>query len=631
MRTRSTHFDNLFNQGSMATGYTTNAVFEYRLIVTPITSPPFNIENDMLYGKVEWIDGLSDGDEFCVGNAFMGELKFTLRDFEGSKPKTSDTIQAYMRLNDGINPSEWILIGKYRVVDASYEYKTKRWSYRCYDNMYYLDSVMFFKDNAPTFPMTYTGAIQGIKVLSSVPIDFPSEAGNLKIEDGGIYERDTLRTVLAYMLMTIGANCRCNPNGNLEIYYVNDDLSNYDAIISEYDYNTPMEENKAISGIRVVNNDNSAYTVGNDNSFMLNVRCPWGRQEHAQFMYNKMNGYLHTPVILDNAIVNPCIEPNDRVLGLVSGQIYRVSYVSPKGATMLRIDCQNGIWQQYDYATDTTSQAGKKNGNTGGGDTIPPPPIIFPISQEQYLPINFTFEAPEDYEDMSIGYAIVSEIVNLNDNNFFDLGVTGYWDGKTPLPLTNPDGTATRIVFWGIVDGKFTQIVDWKYIDSGGTHLKDEWDYLPYKYLGSATDKVEGGFFNKYQPQISDNWTVYRNKNDWYKWTDAYSTFINYTQAFYGRYFQDISQTLTYQPPTISGTSIGANWCTMFWNGTRWILCLWVWNGTDWIDTEQKNAENDDMLLIGSASVWVRWGVMGNVMQENDYTMITRAAYFERL
>ena len=82
MRTRSTHFDNLFNQGSMATGYRTDAVFEYKIEVTPITTPPFNIENDKLYGTVEWIDGLSDGDEFCVGNAFMGEFKFTLRDIE---------------------------------------------------------------------------------------------------------------------------------------------------------------------------------------------------------------------------------------------------------------------------------------------------------------------------------------------------------------------------------------------------------------------------------------------------------------------------------------------------------------------------------------------------------------------
>ena len=53
MRTRSTHFDNLFNASSMATGYRTDAVFEYKIEVTPITTPPFNVENDKLYGTVE--------------------------------------------------------------------------------------------------------------------------------------------------------------------------------------------------------------------------------------------------------------------------------------------------------------------------------------------------------------------------------------------------------------------------------------------------------------------------------------------------------------------------------------------------------------------------------------------------
>jgi len=378
-----------------------------------------------------WIDGFSDGEEFCIGNAFMGSFNCVLKE-SATVPNVGEIIGVYMRIvvdydidktpelidvtftaravseemspaiepmsvdftsfsatttnvNDEFeNVSEWVLIGTYRVMEVTHDHKTRRISIKCFDFMWYLENTSFIRGETVTFPMTYANAVERIKRITGVPID--DMLNTTHIIDN-VPDDMSCRLVLSFMLITIGANARCKPDGMITGWGIMHDIAppnrqftpDEPILISEWDYDVIETEHPPITGLRISNRGGNVFFSGNATGYILDVHVPWLRGQAAvDETLSYIRGYVNMPILIGNSLVNPAIQPWDKVIGRVSGEVYRVTYLDVHAGAMPRTDCQNGVWEQFEHpGAESERMVG---GGFGGGviqlPHLPTPQLI---------------------------------------------------------------------------------------------------------------------------------------------------------------------------------------------------------------------------------------------------------------
>ena len=362
----------------------------------------------------EWTDAFSDGEEFCIGNAYMGNFNCVLKESAEIVPNVGEIIGAYMRIvvdydsayepelidvtftaraisetsispTMAINPmseeigeteniSEWVLIGTYRVMEVLHDNKTRKTSIKSFDLMWFLENTIFMNGfNPELFPITYANAVQWIRNVTGVPID---NMLNTEHVIDRVADDISCRLVLSYMLITLGANARCKPDGMITGWGIMHDIApperqftpDEPILISEWDYDILETEHPPISGLRVSNRGGEVIFSGDSTGYILDVHIPWLRGQAAvNETLAYIRGYVNTPVLIGNALVNPAIQPWDKVIGRVSGQVYRITYIDVRGGAMPRSDCQNGVWQQFEHP-GAESERGERF--FGGGNNI---------------------------------------------------------------------------------------------------------------------------------------------------------------------------------------------------------------------------------------------------------------------
>lgn len=295
------------------------------------------ISNDQFKRAPSWVDAHSDDREYCVGNCFMGTCKFASYE---QGPDVGDPVKLYI----SYDAQEWVLIGSYTVDKYTHNHKMRQHEYECIDNMHVLDTLQFNID-AITFPITYGNMVDIIYAATVITIVLPDFNRDLLIS--GFNTTSTARDVLAEMLLTIGYNARCSPAGDVLCYLPYQPAAAPAAIASESEYDQLGEISKPITGITLENSLGEIYTVGDATGLMLDVFVQWGKQSHAFAMLDALEGYVHHPVFIGKAIVNPALEPGDTVQGRVSGELYVISHISNRGGAMPRADLSHGLWKQY--------------------------------------------------------------------------------------------------------------------------------------------------------------------------------------------------------------------------------------------------------------------------------------------
>lgn len=361
MRNRSALFDELFENRS--------AIFEYRIEVLDNEGQVIYVfNNEKFQNTITWIDGTSGNDFFNFGNAYIGELEFTLDRDEIFQLRADDKLIFYFRLIDRENDiySEWIKVNHY-IVDKppNLQMGTQTITYQCFDNMYLLDINTFLSDNMPiTFPATYAQTAEYIKSVTGVTIDINVlGAEGIMLEIDFIDSNHTMREILSQMAITLGCNCRCSSDGVIKFYRLENITSNAVTTVPEWTYDRPQDRIAPITSIELIGGgEDEVYFSGDRKGRVVTVLCLWARQSIADNLLNYIYGYINVAVLLENSWVNPCIEPNDIVKGIADGEYYRISNIKASCTANIICDLYHAFWEQPEEITTRTNGRGSGDG-----------------------------------------------------------------------------------------------------------------------------------------------------------------------------------------------------------------------------------------------------------------------------
>lgn len=296
---------------------------------------------DSLYGALNFVDGISDNYSFSVGNAYMGTFSFSMNIAQNKLPLLSREVLVYMRLVSQYKQSEWVLFGTYEDVKNEYDYTKKRVKISCTDNMSLLNNIDFELPATETF--TFLNVIQQIQTKTGLTVrNFPQTANNLIIEKSSITAALTLRQMLSYLLIIIGANAKASGK-NIDIYQVKS-YPYSKAISQAIDGKLTMIDTDyiKISAVKLTGKNNTVFNAGTSTYKTYEATIPFATQEHADYMLSVINGYINKPVAILDSYVSPEFEAGDIVQSQYTGENFLISNVSGAIHAAYKIDLEQG-------------------------------------------------------------------------------------------------------------------------------------------------------------------------------------------------------------------------------------------------------------------------------------------------
>jgi len=408
MRQRSALFDEMFNGNAASISKA-----EYK--ISSITN------DDLREPELLWVDGLSNPEAFCVGNCYAGEFEFACV-ASAAVYQLNDRFQSYIRFvnNETGQASEWVLIGTYNIYHRHFDKNKQVVDYKARDNMILLEDEITIPET--DFPVLYAAMGQKINAKTNVTIDLSNMPVVGAIQRPAFIEGMTMRDIFANMMLTTGHNARCTPDGIIKIYPLIQDGDTVD--FEEWDVDEYADIEKPITGVNITGVDNVVYSAGNATGTVLNVSCPWVNDVgFATIMLSKIQGYVNKPMRFDNALINPCVEANDVVRGIIKGGTYKATNILFKGGASPRATVSNGLWEQFRKVGTLATTAG--GGNQGGGSVIRDN-IIITNEQTRWLQANHEIInlAPPDikvYGDITSPIIIQGYLVSvINSSNPYD-------------------------------------------------------------------------------------------------------------------------------------------------------------------------------------------------------------------
>lgn len=250
-------------------------------------------------------------DKFGPGNCQSGELNAVLLIPEANIPRMAEVIP----MVDG-QPK-----GIYYIDTRSTNKVTGELTIKAYDAMLKMEQDMIPSGaTSGGWPRTPQAIMTDISEAINVAID-PRTVLDPRIDITYPSTGTTMREMAGWIAAVHGGNWTITDEGKLFLVPLTGTatLSVLENNVSDLDV---APDFAGISKIIFRVSEDSIIEAGDNTGYAIEADCPWATQPEANYLLTQLTGYVYRPFSGKNALINPSIQPGDKVS--IQGVVYPV-------------------------------------------------------------------------------------------------------------------------------------------------------------------------------------------------------------------------------------------------------------------------------------------------------------------
>jgi len=236
-------------------------------------------------------------------------------------------------------------------------------------------------------------------------------------------------------------------------------LSDYASIALQKRYMTldVAEPFSAYSGVEIIIDDETSVFAGSTNGRVLTINNPWGTQQMAQNILNKLRGFTYQPYTASGALLDPAAELGDGVSlnGYYSGIFKMSKNYSSLMATEIAAPQDEEIDHEYPFESKANRDIKRKFMTVESEFAIQSNQIAAKVSQTGGDASSFGWNLLSDHFSLFSGNtevfrvdssgATVAGTIRATDGTIgnFNIGRTAIWNNISSF--SNPGGLSSGV------------------------------------------------------------------------------------------------------------------------------------------------------------------------------------------
>ena len=315
-----------------------------------------------------------------IGNCVSGMITASVR-LNGNTPDRMGEIVPMIRLaldeNGATTYSEWINKGKFYIDTRKKNYATsvdrEVTDIEGYDGMLQLEQPMVTTGPwSSQWPKTCAEVMAEISRRTGIDIDSNTDfsdtfwvqypgAYNYGDSTGAVYDTGmSMRKVAGYIAAMHGGNLIITDDGKFRLVPLAPVVAPTDANVGLQMQQLNMGEPfDAITGVRFTNAGVVVASAGTETGRVIEAECPWATAEVAQYVYERIGGYVYRPFESTTTYINPAVELGDAVT--VNGTVSVIGTYDLVVDTLCAADVsapgELEIDHEYPYSADGLTNA----------------------------------------------------------------------------------------------------------------------------------------------------------------------------------------------------------------------------------------------------------------------------------